>query len=640
MESKKNYPSNSTAAFGKGERSPPCENSSDRILKGLVSARIDAYRAQSQRHGDVGPAYPPSFPRAQFERVRTQGDWPSYDANRYHQQHPRTMTLANDASMYPDDRNDTIKDSQKNHDAQRERQNAPEAVRLRKISNLLHLWESKGGPEDVLSAPKTSMAALSRNDPSEAKEPPLRKDNGPRMVFATAEAHVARSLTHSPQPIKTMLSRSSTLLNVELATKSQQYATLSSSFDRNPRTDLMKSIENAELGNGVKESDVRPVKDANRKLAFKDWLRTPARLDKPPTAASGMCSPEAQNDPDRQIASFHPTEENLQDREMRLEGGIRAGYSSSNDVNTISRRGRSMSRQGRFTGSSAARPDDNVQPLPERRSGSGDGPAYHTDTSQPRDTPRTRDNLQLSTSTSSTAAPAGTPSPLLPGYHCTRLAHGPSYRRATGSVSNSAGTCPASPSAREWRWWKPAKGHVHVDLASKQESAEQEHPHDPLKHTNSTSSLEYYSYEQSKLGSAELHDVSSIAQIAGTREHGYHKPTPRGALGFLDAATQTETVEQIRTSSTSGWTDSQSIARRTRRRVYSRVSRPVRLERRLRRPAARRIQVIVTLDGATDWLADPRYSTKGRCGSAGSTGIEAGPNSRNPSGECLGCKEL
>ncbi|KAL8762701.1 MAG: hypothetical protein Q9184_001355 [Pyrenodesmia sp. 2 TL-2023] len=526
------------------------------------------------------------------------------------------MTLANDASVYPNNRTDTIQDSHKNHDAQSERQTAPQAVRPRNISNLLHLWESKGGPEDVLSVPQASMAASVRNNPSEAKERPLRKVNAPRMAFTTAEAHVTRSPNHSPQPINTMLSRSSTLLNVELAMKPQQYATIASLPDRNPGTISMKSVENAELGNGAKGS---------------------ARLDEPPTAARFL---EAQYDPDREIASFPPTDEGSRDRGTRLEGGIRAGYSSSDDVNTLSRRGRSMSRQGRFAGSSAARHGDNIQPLTERRSGLRDRQAYHTNTSMPRDTPQTRGNHQLSTSTSSTAALARSPSPLMLGHHHTCLVPGSFYRRATGVVSNSAGTCLSSPSARKWRWWKTPQDDVHVDPASKQEGAEQEHPHDPLNHTNSTSSSQYYSYEQSKLGNAELHDVSPIARIAGTREQGYHKPTPRGALVFLDAATQTETVEQIRTTSTSEWTDSQSIARRTRRRVCSRILRPVRLERRLRHPAAGRIQVIVTLDGATDRLADARYSTKGRCGSAEGTGIEAGPKSSNPSWQCLGCKEL
>ncbi|KAL8921300.1 MAG: hypothetical protein Q9208_005773 [Pyrenodesmia sp. 3 TL-2023] len=628
MDSKRSHPSNSTAAFGIGERSPPCENPSGRILKGLVSARIDAYRAQSQRQGNVGPAYPPSFPRARFERVQTKGDWPSHDANRYHHQHSRTMTLATDASIFPDDRTSTIQHSSKNHDAQSERQAAPKAVRTQNISNLLHMWESRGGSEDLLGAPQTLMAASFPNDPSEAEEPPLRKDDSPRMALTTVEAHVAQSPTQFPQPINTMLSHSRTLLNVEQARESQRYATQSSSSGRYSRTHSMKSVENTELGNGAKKSDVRPVEDADRKLAFKDSVRTHANLDEPPTAASGMRSAGAQNDSDKRIASLYPTDQGSQARDVRLEGGIRAGYSSSDGVNTISRRGRSIVRQGRFAGSSAGRLDDKVQPLHEQRSGSRDWQAYRTNTSRSRDTPRW-DNHELSTSTTSS---------LLPGHHRTRLAHGTFYGGATGFVSNSAGTCPASPSARDRRWWKPAQSEVHVDPASKRGSAEQEHPHGALKHTDSTSSLGYYSYEQSKLGSAELHGASPIARIAGTREHGDHKPTPRAALGFLDAATQTEAADHIRTASASVWTDSESIARRTRRNVYSRVSRPVRLERRLRRPATRRIQVIVTLDGATDWLADARYSTKGRCGSAGGTGIEASTNSGNPSGEYPCCK--
>ncbi|KAI4178508.1 MAG: hypothetical protein LQ346_007422 [Caloplaca aetnensis] len=510
------------------------------------------------------------------------------------------MTLATNASIFAHDTTNALQDCRNSHDEQNEHQAAPKAVRPRNISKLLDLWESKGGTEDIFRASQNLLAASSCHDPSLAKEQPLRKDNAPEMAVTSPEAHVTRSNTHAPQPLNGL----STFIDVELAEKTQKRATLLRSADRNPRATAIKFAEHVEQGNGGTEPDDCPVKDPYGNLAFEDLLKYRSRSDRPPTAASGIGFQEAKNDPDRQIFSFHPTDESSQPRGIRLKGRIPAVYSSPDDVDTVSRRGRSMSRRG----SSTVTPDQNVQSSPERRIISQDKHAYLTDVSKSRDTPRIRDIRQLPTPTSSNAVSARSPSPLLPGSHRTRLAHGPFYRRPTEFRFHSAGTCPASPSARG-RGWEPTQSDVYVDPASEKESVVQGQPPDPLKHTGPASSSVYYSFEQSKLSSAELHHVSPTARIAETREHGYHEPTPREALSFLDAATQTGTVEQIHTASPLGWTDSESMTRGRRRHVRSGVSKPVRFERKLRRPAARTIQVIVTLtlNGATDCLADARY---------------------------------
>ncbi|KAL8903893.1 MAG: hypothetical protein Q9207_003635 [Kuettlingeria erythrocarpa] len=505
------------------------------------------------------------------------------------------MTLATNASIFAHGTTVAFQNSQNSHDEQNEHQTAPKAVRPRNISKLLDLWESKGGTEDIFRASQNQMAASSCHEPPLAKELPLHKDNAPKMAVTSPEARVTRSSTHAPQPLNTMLSCSSTFIDVELAEKPQKRATLLRSADRNPRATATKFTEHVKLGNGGTEPGACPVQNPDGNLVFEDLVKNRSRSDQPPTAASGIGIQEAKNEPDRQIFSFHPTDECSEARGIGLEGRIPAGYSSSDDIDTVSRRGRSMSHRR----SSTVRPDQDVI--------SEDKHAYFTDVSTSRDTPRTRDNRQLPKPTSSNAVSARSSSPLLPGSRRTRVAHGPFYRHPTEFGSYSARTCPASPSAREWRGWEPTQSDVQVDPANKNECVRQGQPSDPFKHTDPASSSEYYSFDQSKLSSTELHHVSPIARIAETSEHGYHEPTPREASSFLDAATQTGTEEQIHTANPLGWTDSESMTRRRRRRVRSGVSRPVRLGRRLRRPAARTIQVVVTLDRATDYLADARY---------------------------------
>ncbi|KAI4277881.1 MAG: hypothetical protein LQ337_001427 [Flavoplaca oasis] len=88
-----------------------------------------------------------------------------------------------------------------------------------------------------------------------------------------------------------------------------------------------------------------------------------------------------------------------------------------------------------------------------------------------------------------------------------------------------------------------------------------------------------------------------------------------GLPGTHDAATQTDSLNEHDLEETSSlWSESESVAEHQGHRLsHQRRSKPVRLERRLgRRPGIRKVQVIVSLDGATDLMMDARLKRKPR----------------------------
>lgn len=125
-------------------------------------------------------------------------------------------------------------------------------------------------------------------------------------------------------------------------------------------------------------------------------------------------------------------------------------------------------------------------------------------------------------------------------------------------------------------------------------------------HTVSTSSSEYHSMDQAKPASGDSQEGSPATRNAKASERDMQGSAALESSGVLDAATQTDTLNGDAEKTGSGWSDRESIAWHRETMTSHQVSRPVGLERRLRRPAVRKVQVIISLDGATDYVTDAR----------------------------------
>ncbi|KAL8999708.1 MAG: hypothetical protein Q9169_001525 [Polycauliona sp. 2 TL-2023] len=170
---------------------------------GLVSTRIDGYSKDTAESKDSHPSYPPSFPRARFERVKTYGDWPSYNADLYNQPHARTMTLAPTftlergvQSQRPQDEGNALDESQ----AQESPSFEPG------VTGLKRLWESKWQSQATRSALRHASATSSPATPSigernpQATEDHRGRTHDPpsRILSRTTEIEAENFLSDSP----------------------------------------------------------------------------------------------------------------------------------------------------------------------------------------------------------------------------------------------------------------------------------------------------------------------------------------------------------------------------------------------------------------------------------------------------------
>ncbi|KAI4139417.1 MAG: hypothetical protein L6R39_006296 [Caloplaca ligustica] len=613
MESSRSHRANSPTAFGIGERSPPSENPEGRIAKGLVSARIEAYRNNHQGPGDVGPAYPPSFPRARFERVQTQGGWPTHNAALYNQQHPRTLSLAIDTSPYT---RHVLRGKQQSYDVPSQRLAAPAAVRSRRATNLVHLWESKAIKKDALSPLQPRWPVSHRIYRPVAEQQPAdvvdlhrtvspNPPNPPGMHATAADTsslqHVEATYSCASTPFPQAIVQQNGIFKnpaglLKYISHHNGGATTPPASDA---TDLDKGARSA-ADSEPEPEDSNPASDVQS-----DQRLTP---DESCIVAGGTPPSGLRRDIQEPSSGSQATDNNSRSRQSWLQEGLRAESPRPDKSDKSPHRGRSMTQRQRHAGSLTNMPEGPIETLAERGRSSGD-----TRASEPHDTLRMQDTNQASTAADSTVASARSlspPSNRQSSEAHARLAHGAFYRRVTECLSNSAYTFSLSPPAQEWRWWK--SGRERSDAGNAIKSAER--MRDPSMHTTSSSSSQYYSFEQSKPGST-AHDAGSpTVQIAGTFEQKSQGSTALEASGMLDAATQTETVHHVPAGTRSGWSDSGSIARDRRRRTYHWVLRPVHLKRRLRRRAVREIEVMVSLDGATNFVVNARFTSNGRNG--------------------------
>ncbi|KAL8842426.1 MAG: hypothetical protein Q9170_000554 [Blastenia crenularia] len=112
----------------------------------------------------------------------------------------------------------------------------------------------------------------------------------------------------------------------------------------------------------------------------------------------------------------------------------------------------------------------------------------------------------------------------------------------------------------------------------------------------SSQNVRYFSTE-TRQGSGEVWEQEPVIKEPTVQE--------LATSSMLDAGTQTDTVPHNARKTPPGWSDDDSMARHRENHIYHRVSRPgARLERRTRRPAVRRVQVAINLDGAMDLAMD------------------------------------
>ncbi|KAI4096624.1 MAG: hypothetical protein LQ339_006920 [Xanthoria mediterranea] len=168
MDVRHRHPSNSPTPSG---RALPNEAVVD---TGLVSTRIEAFRKGIAKSGAAHPSYPPSFPRARFERVQTQGDWPSYNADLYNQPHARTMSLAAPSTG----------ERGKQPQCEQPEGNKKDVLQVKEcrsskpgIVGLKHLWESKRQSQIADSTVQNTSAMSPPTTSSDGERNPPRADD-------------------------------------------------------------------------------------------------------------------------------------------------------------------------------------------------------------------------------------------------------------------------------------------------------------------------------------------------------------------------------------------------------------------------------------------------------------------------------
>ncbi len=187
------YPSNSPTPSSVSGRNLPDDAVVD---KGFVSTRIDTYGKSIAKSGEPHPSYPPSFPRARFERVQTHGDWPSYNADLYNQPHPRTLSLAPTSTFDVGDRSQHEQQEYNMHDKHQVKGDPSSSLR---VAGLKYLWESKGQSQNAANASQQTSAASSLTTPSIGDwSSPHVENNRTRADESALELAAINSLQSQP----------------------------------------------------------------------------------------------------------------------------------------------------------------------------------------------------------------------------------------------------------------------------------------------------------------------------------------------------------------------------------------------------------------------------------------------------------
>ena len=608
--------SNSPIAIGSDERTLTGEMASDWIAKGLVSARIEAFQKNIEQQGSTSHLYPPSFPRARLERVHTQEDWPSYNTDLYTHQHPRTMSLASNSSRYTA----MIPRHREHGYASGSRMQADsDASGSPRVTTLLHLWESKGRTQPAPKASRIELFASTEDLTSFMPRPSQDHRSPYRMNVLPEVRKPSLSSNSMPQHGRSLASQSS---NLQADVCGQDPIIL-----RHMEINANADGEHAKHGGGtcIANNGTANIQD-NLTIDTRHQLheQPPALINmKEKSNSSDVLYASARSLPFQLTRSGTAWQEsgphNLSVTSKlegnQLERRITTQPSSSDDHVNASYRGRSKTRRGTRAGSPPRRPDWEIEPLIR--------PSESSDNASPQNT-EMLENIERGTS-GAHRSPVEARMALAESRSPEALC-GP--RQLAGDVTASASRlirlrdtlprCSASWSSasirstssdtpiHRRRLLKGRQCEESRSSAAMEQAATAHGTIDPSMHTTSTSSSEYYSMDQSKpANGGEQTERWAWEDASAQRRIKQDKVAPKMPSG-VDAATQTDIVDQNAGETVSRSSDKDSIAQQGRQQIYHRVSRPIRLERRLRRPTVRKVQVIISLDGATDLVVDAK----------------------------------
>lgn len=621
MESHESQHSNPPPSNGTKEQTSPAERERNLVVKGLVSSRIAAYRTDAERPRDARLSYPPSFPRAHFERVQTFGHLPSYDPALYNQPHPRTMSLAPNAAFY-----DKQVTQHERHKAPLygECEVKPTGSRSPGVARLMHLWESKGQtnqPFQLLSGQRNTSSVndgIGPGYPAPTNELPSRRAYTSRRTVAPLSDMLLVQHVNSHGLGPCMPETEPTGWHVDAASPRKP-----TPFHLIEETAAACSA--IDIANGASHTEAnQPMGDTDRD--HDSGRSTPRSFH----STVAFIAPDA---------GHEGTEEELPGQVRQGSQGPSRGPDVSskaehnqyqerpemcpplNDSSKIPRPARSRTRQGkakeqeRNTRSSARQRLQ--RPSLDAISPSGIEP-LETGESQPTSntTAGNIGSVKRSSSSSSHSKSLHHPVPRFPIRSTSRQTIFPvelsdtSHYLVTRSQSETPSAFSTPPASRipRWRNLPPRQSQRTTDELQRAQARAR---HSSSAAGTPSSSSKYYSMESVRDTDAERHGSLGSSNRGSDRESIIQSD-------ILDAAIQIDAAEPGVEETVSEWSGSGSIAGRPGRGVPYRVSRPVRLERRLRRStprAVRKVQVIVSLDGATDLAMDAELGAKGESGS-------------------------
>ncbi|KAL8737870.1 MAG: hypothetical protein Q9181_001273 [Wetmoreana brouardii] len=637
MKSHESRRSNSsTTSITRGQSSPK-ETGRALIAKGLVSFRIDAYRKDAARQHNLSIFYPPSFPRARFERVQTHGDWSSYDPALYNQPHPRTMTLAPNGPL---------------NDSQAFEYGQPEPASLGRsgeksttsrspgVARLMHLWESKGQTNGAFKFPQAQSIGSPASSDNILQQ--LASDTegcrriahtfvktGPPLFDKLPAQHIGSLAPRSFGPQTELVGqRLYAFIQDEAATSdlsdqsAMHYgATNACNTDRDPEENSRLAFHTHQLSN----SGSTTPGSFHSCEAFLPSSLAQGKANTLPLGhiRHGIKSQSA--DPDISI----------KEKDVGSERSSETNYSTPSALCKTSAEAGSERRRRQAGSSSSKIPTLAGQRL--RRLCSDATYLSSKNISEAYDAQRRSNIDRLSRSTQSIIEPVQGP------YQTVCCGHsgdrrGRSLQRSASARSTSSQN--VFPVQRSFSCVTDAPSNItstSLAPAILRRPRRRFLPHGRSEYTiddqktiqavvvrdvsasgTSSSSSVYYSMDHTignsveRQGSCGFGDEETIRGSARATEPPVQDPAGLAESALSNAATQTDGVDHDPEQTVSEWSDSEMVAERSGRPTHHRLPRVIRLERRLRRPTVRKVQVVISLDGTSDLALDGELRRKRR----------------------------
>ncbi|KAL9006459.1 MAG: hypothetical protein Q9188_000767 [Gyalolechia gomerana] len=475
-----------------------------------------------------------------------------------------------------------------------------------RVTNLLPLWESQGQTHRAPPSRRPSHTASAWKELASADQTPQGGYHSYRAKPST-EAFEVPHLTHLPllhfnllslrsarqQTVRSEdLSRTPDKAPSEVPTETATYSMLTCK-----RTKATDSNDNVSMTNSNHQpTSSTPVTEEGWSSSDSSQA-TERRMPVQSTRLVSGWQQSGMRSPDEGLES---------NGQQPLECTIRGSSRSNGCLKTLNR-GHTRILSGRH----AERSDQERGLLMPRGLGSGGECPHGAGTFEVPDMQRPHDMYGSLSSAEAKVALRGNPPP----SSCSRSPEVPLVSRnefpcrASSALTSSTPSSLLDLSVHRLKGWRGIESRS--PFAAKRARHAQQAV-DVSVHTTSpttTSSSEYFSIDDSKPGSEDSREDGPIAESTKAPEQAIHDSVALNMSSVMDAATQTNTVERDAGKSTSGWSDNDSVGWHRRVHPRQRISRCVRLERRLKRPTVHKVQVIVSLDGATAMEAQLGRST-------------------------------